>query len=477
MTVMSFAARAFRSAERTPMRTSNTPPESRSGLEPLDSGLPRKALPRPLLCSDEFSAITVLPSVSSRRPSPLLPKADIAVLRASFSVRVVGVGHHPHRDDVRGFLAEGTPVVLEHVAPELAPLAAAAAAPLDGDHLASRSAHARGDGTDRGVARPDIHEHRVRQPRAGERFVEPRCEALANVEPVLVAMEGYDQARRRVIARGDPGVGMLKRLQDAPAPLDHRMARRIDADAPVQPPGRAVRIRFEHHLRIALDEAILGARRERRNDEGAPVARWGLARAPGGEPRRFDESPTLARKLGDDRGRSEQLLDWGAGAAGECHAASERRRIAEEFCWKGQCNPPRPSPLGPKADIAVLRAGFLVRVAGIGHHPHRDDVPGFLAEGEPIVLEHVAPELAPLADAAAAAFDDDRLDLAGGEARGDGADRGVAGPGVHDDRVRHLLARQRLVKPEREAVADVQALHVAMEGDDHARRRVVARGD
>src|SRR2546427_3293007 len=47
---------------------------------------------------------------------------------------------------------------------------------------------------------------------------------------------------------------------------------------------------------------------------------------------------------------------------------------------------------------------------------------GFLAEGEPVVLEHVAPELAPLADTAAA-FDDDRLDLPGGNARGDGADR------------------------------------------------------
>src|SRR5258705_8988011 len=38
------------------------------------------------------------------------------------------------------------------------------------------------------------------------------------------------------------------------SPLDKRMARRIDADALVEPRGRTVRAPLEHHARAAVDE-------------------------------------------------------------------------------------------------------------------------------------------------------------------------------------------------------------------------------
>src|SRR5205809_2764516 len=88
-------------------------------------------------------------------------------------------------------------------------------------------------------------------------------------------------------------------------------------------------------------------------------------------------------------------------------------------------SPRRPSLRRPKGDIAVLGASLLARLVGVGHHPHRDDVPGFLAEGKAVVLEYVAPELVPFADAVAAAVDDNHLDLVGVVIRGDGADRGA----------------------------------------------------
>src|SRR3989442_710400 len=81
------------------------------------------------------------------------------------------------------------------------------------------------------------------------------------------AVEADDQARRRVVGRGNAGVGAGERLENPPAPLDHRMAPRIDVDAPVEPRGRAVCARLEHHPGVAFDEAILGARSEGRNDE------------------------------------------------------------------------------------------------------------------------------------------------------------------------------------------------------------------
>ena len=144
-------------------------------------------------------------------------------------------------------------------------------------------------------------------------------------------MEGDDQARRRVRARGDPRVGAGQRLQDAPAPLDDRIACRIDADAPVEPRGRASRVRFEHYAQVALDEAILGARREGRNDEGVPTAGRRLAGAARGEPRRFDQRAVLTLELGDDRGRGEQLFDRDADAAGERHTANEHCCVAGKF--------------------------------------------------------------------------------------------------------------------------------------------------
>jgi hypothetical protein len=75
-------------------------------------------------------------------------------------------------------------------------------------------------------------------------------------------MEGDDQARRRVRARGDPRVGAGQRLQDAPAPLDDRIACRIDADAPVEPRGRASRVRFAEN---------------RAASTSAPFSRWSSA--------------------------------------------------------------------------------------------------------------------------------------------------------------------------------------------------------
>src|SRR5204862_1586375 len=127
------------------------------------------------------------------------------------------------------------------------------------------------------------HEHRVRQHLAGEGLVEPQRVALADVEPLRIAVEADDQARRRVVARGNAGIGAGERLENPPAPLDHRMAPRIDMDAPVEPRGRAVRARLKHRVRVALDEAILAARSEGRNDERAPAAGRRLAGAAGGD--------------------------------------------------------------------------------------------------------------------------------------------------------------------------------------------------
>src|SRR5690349_12533330 len=61
----------------------------------------------------------------------------------------------------------------------------------------------------------------------------------------------------------------------------------------------------------------------------------------------------------------------------------------------------RPSLFRPETDVTILRARFFTGVARVGHHPHRDDVPGFLTESAPVVLEHVAPQFAPFADMAA----------------------------------------------------------------------------
>jgi len=71
---------------------------------------------------------------------------------------------------------------------------------------------------------------------------------------------------------------------------------------------------------------------------------------------------------------------------------------------------------GPEADIAVLRARFPARVARRRSFTPPRHCPGLFAEGVPVVLEHVAPELAPLANPAA---DDDGLDLSGLIVRGD----------------------------------------------------------
>src|SRR5438094_816715 len=144
-----------------------------------------------------------------------------------------------------------------------------------------------------------------------------------------------------------------ERLENPPAPLDHRMAPWIDVDAPVEPRGRAVCARLEHHPGVAFDEAILGARSEGRNDEGAPVAGRRLTHAAGGKPRRFDERAALARELGDDRGRGEQVVGRGAGAAGEHNAAREPRRIAEKFFWEGHF-----SGLGRKCTIGTRKLGI-----------------------------------------------------------------------------------------------------------------------
>src|SRR6266853_1105574 len=181
------------------------------------------------------------------RPSLLGLEADVAVLRAGLLARVAGVGHHPYRDDVPGFLAEGEPVILEYVAVELTPLADTAC--VDDDRLDLAGGDARGDGADRGAARPAVHDDRVRHPFARERFIKPQRKAFAQVESCDIAVKGDDHARRRVVARGHPGVEVSRRLQDAPAPLDHRMARRIDVNAAVEPRGRAVRAPVEHHAR------------------------------------------------------------------------------------------------------------------------------------------------------------------------------------------------------------------------------------
>src|SRR6185436_17527318 len=70
-------------------------------------------------------------------------------------------------------------------------------------------------------------------------------------------------------------------------------------------------------------------------------------------------------------------------------------------------------PGAQETDIAVVAGRGLAGVVGIGHHAHRYDVPGILAESEAIVLEHVAAEILPLPDLPFAACHDQHLDAVG----------------------------------------------------------------
>src|SRR5258708_1268205 len=87
----------------------------------------------------------------------------------------------------------------------------------------------------------------------------------------------------------------------------------------------------EHHAQVAPDEAILGARREGRNDEGVPTAGRRLASAARGEPRGFDQRAVLTLELADDRGRGEQLFDRDADPAGDRHTPTKHCCVARKF--------------------------------------------------------------------------------------------------------------------------------------------------
>jgi len=113
-------------------------------------------------------------------------------------------------------------------------------------------------------------------------------------------MEGDHESRGRIVARWDPRIGFGRRLQDAPAPLDDRMAPRINADTPVEPRDRAICERLEHDALPSVGEAVAGARFGTRNDEGFPAPGRRLAGAARRELRRFHLRAALEPKLGDD---------------------------------------------------------------------------------------------------------------------------------------------------------------------------------
>src|SRR5207302_11494703 len=97
-----------------------------------------------------------------------------------------------------------------------------------------------------------------------------------------------------------------------------------------------------------------------------------------------------------------------------------------------------------EADVPVVRVHLFSGVVGVGHDAYRTGQRRLLAERALVILVDVAHFFSPLAETVIAAFGNDHLD-AGGVLVGDnGAHRRAVLPDVHQRRVRHVVARQRL---------------------------------
>ncbi len=129
----------------------------------------------------------------------------------------------------------------------------------------------------------------------------------------------------------------------------------------------------------------------------------------------------------------------------------------------------------PEPDVSVPCLGVAVGVVGVGQHADRDQRARLLAERATKVDARVARERLPLAHARSARRRHDHLHAARARIRDDRADGRVVRPDVHERRVWQLAAGELFGEPVDPPLESREPAPVAVELEDDARGRVLAR--